>query len=72
MNCNFCSNPGEDRGDSVSVCASCWSLLKDPKTALPLIRGTVTMQLRGTMPKAELDRVVNEFMARISEWRRPG
>jgi hypothetical protein len=72
MTCDFCNNPGQNRGDEVCVCASCWALLQDPKTALPLIRGTVTMKLRGTLPKAELDRMVNEFMGRISEWKRPG
>lgn len=72
MTCDFCMNPGLDRGDDVCVCPSCWKLLQDPKTALPLIRGTVTMQLRGTMPKAKLDDVVNEFMRRLSGWSRPG
>lgn len=72
MNCDFCDNPGRDRGDGVCVCPSCWTLLRDPRTALPLIRGTVTMKLRGSVPKADLDRMVNEFMGRISGWKRPG
>lgn len=72
MTCDFCDSPGQDRGDDVCVCPSCWKLLQDPVTALPLIRGTVTMKLRGTMPKDQLDRVVNRFMGEISRWRRPG
>ncbi len=72
MTCDFCDHPGDDRGDGVCVCPSCWKLLQDPKTALPLIRGTVTMKMRGTMPKDRLDRVVDEFMGMVSAWRRPG
>jgi len=72
MNCNFCDQPGMDRGDEVCVCPACWALLQDPKTALPLIRGTVTMKMRGQMPKERLDKVVNEFMGMMASWKRPG
>lgn len=72
MNCSFCDHPGVDRGDEVVVCNSCWTLLQDPKTALPLIRGTVTMQMRGSLPKEKLERVVNDFMGMVSSWKRPG
>ncbi len=68
--CHFCDGFGLDRGDDVSVCRSCWALLQSPATALPLIRGTVSMKLRGTMPKERLDEVVNEYMGMLSTWQR--
>jgi len=72
MNCSFCDHPGQDRGDDICVCLSCWNLLQDPKTALPLIRGTVTMKLRGQAPKATIDKMVNDFMGMVASWKRPG
>jgi len=54
------------------VCRGCWRILQDPKTALPFLRGHLTLQLRGTVPEHELEGRINAFMGRVSAWRRPG
>jgi hypothetical protein len=69
--CEFCNGEGEDKGDGVSVCKLCWGLLQNPATALPLIRGTMTMKLRGSVSKEILDKMINDFMEMISKWERP-
>lgn len=72
--CEYCGKPGRDRlGDGKSsVCDGCWRLLRDPRTALPLLRGHMTLSLRGKVPEAELKRKVDAFMSEVSKWRRPG
>jgi len=78
--CHFCSRPGPLRAETgkdqveedVHVCEGCWDLLKDPATALPLIRGDLSISLRGTAPEAQLGRALNNFMERLSKFRRPG
>jgi hypothetical protein len=73
MNCKFCLRPTETReGLSVAVCASCWKLLQNPNTALPLIRGHLTLALRGKLPEAELKKRINQFMTMVADWKRPG
>jgi hypothetical protein len=75
-NCVYCNTPGKVRviktsgvGSDIYACDGCWELLKDPKTALPLIRGHLTITLRDTVPKSTLDRVLNVFMEKISAWK---
>jgi hypothetical protein len=71
--CQFCSKPAEAmEGTEAAVCSSCWDLLKEPSTALPLIRGHLTLTLRGTMPEEELKRRIDAFMQMIAGWKRPG
>jgi hypothetical protein len=77
MNCMYCTRDGKERMDltkeeSAVVCDSCWKLLRDPKTALPFLRGHLTLQLRGTMPAVELERRINIFMAHLTKMKRPG
>lgn len=76
MNCEYCNGPGELRAGKsdgldreVYVCDSCWDLLKDPKTALPLLRGHITMHLKGKMPSDLLAKRVNKYMEMISAWK---
>lgn len=73
--CEFCSKPGklrtsDEEGPQVEAytCNDCWELLKNPLTALPLIRGNLVASLRGQMPKAQLDETVNKFMEMVSKW----
>jgi hypothetical protein len=78
--CHFCSRtgalrakPGEDQvEEEVYVCQGCWDLLRDPATALPLIRGDLSITLKGTVPDAQLSKSLNSFMERLSKFRRPG
>ena len=73
MNCQFCTKSAEPReGLEVGVCSACWQLLRNPTTALPLIRGHLTLTLRGKVSDAELKRQIDEFMGVISTWKRPG
>lgn len=74
--CMYCLAEGrvratkEDGVDSdVHVCESCWLLLKNPKTALPLIRGHLAMSLKGSVPQATLDRMINAYMGKIAAWK---
>ena len=73
MNCQFCNRSAGVRKDlEIGVCDQCWALLQKPVTALPLIRGHLTLSLRGKMPEAELKKRVNAFMEMISTWQWPG
>jgi hypothetical protein len=51
------------------VCNSCWKLMQNPITALPLIRGHLTLTLRGLVPQKKLDQMINNFMEKISKWK---
>lgn len=68
--CEYCSRSASiidgANGVSVYVCEGCLKLLKRPETALPLIRGHLSIEGRDKGPgyKKEL----NEFMEMISNW----
>lgn len=59
---------GEDGiSEDVFVCPSCKKLLQKPETALPLIRGRITLEHReGGGP---MKRRINRFMEVISSWK---
>jgi len=66
--CLYCSRPAKQKGTDVAVCQACMVLLKNPATALPLIRGHLTMTLRGKLPEADLKIKIDSFMEMISSW----
>jgi hypothetical protein len=77
---NACEYCGSDNGvkragpedglqSNVYVCNSCWSLLKDPTTALSLIRGHLIITQRGKVSDSQLKKRLNEFMEIISKWK---
>lgn len=73
--CEYCMNktapyltPEKD-GIEAFVCSKCVKLLKDPVTALPLIRGNLTMKLRGEIPADKLSEMVNRLMVELSKFR---
>lgn len=70
MTCEYCDQPGIPRTpeSGTLVCDGCWKLLKDPKTALPFLRGHLSMKLKGTIPQKNLDDILNKYMGIISEW----
>lgn len=74
MNCTYCRRPGRARvaGQESCVCDQCWSMLQDPRTALPLIRGHLTAELRGKVPPERLSSMIDEFMGVLSRFKRPG
>ena len=66
----YCQRPGRliNEEKSVVVCDNCNELLKDPVTALPLIRGCLSLNLRGIMDEKAAQAAINKFMAEISTW----
>lgn len=74
--CEYCSRPapaiaekGEPGVDiDVHVCEACMRLLKSPETALPLIRGHLSIEGRDAGPgfKEQLEK----YMSMISTWHR--
>lgn len=75
--CEYCGHAGtlrvstDDPGvsENIYVCDKCWILLKDPTTALPLIRSYLTVSLRGSMPPEKLTEMINKYMKIISTWK---
>jgi hypothetical protein len=73
--CIFCYGEGTPRvktdagGEELSVCDYCWKLLQDPKTALPLIRGHLSLTMRGRIPADQLKFQIDKFMERIAGWK---
>lgn len=72
--CHFCTRPGPRRGGTedgldgdLFVCGSCWKLLKRPETALPLLRGDASIGLRGVVPGAVAQPMVDSFMRAMEE-----
>lgn len=73
MSCMYCGKPTSRviEGADCSVCEKCWKLLQNPVTALPLIRGHLTLTLRGTIPEDKLKLQIDKFMEQIATWKRP-
>lgn len=74
--CAYCSMEGVFRvpkGENVDadvyVCDKCWKLLKNPRTALPLLRGHLAMTLRGKIPEDVLNQTLNKYMEEIAKWK---
>ena len=74
--CHFCrqtnSPPRVGEGEphpELHVCKGCWSLLKNPSTALPLLRGHLTLELRGKLGAHELKEMLESWMKVVSSWR---
>jgi hypothetical protein len=71
--CNYCERMGPNRlgeDDPTYVCSGCWNMLQNPVTALPFIRGHLTLELRGKVPDDQLKVRINRFMEGISKWKR--
>jgi hypothetical protein len=73
--CHYCSGEGPKRvgiedgiEEDLYACEQCWELLKNPATALQLIRGDLSIELRGTMGESTAKNVIDRFMGTISEW----
>lgn len=69
--CEYCSRDGNLISDKhqqidVYVCHSCMNLLKNPRTALPLIRGHLSIEGRSHGP--EHKKQLEKFMEMISKW----
>lgn len=76
--CEYCTKPGPIRihanetpevSRDVFICDKCWRLLKNPQTALPLLRGHLTLTQRNQMSPKQLEARMNQFMEIISKWK---
>lgn len=74
--CYYCKKPGEVRvkaedneGEELRVCSVHWKLLKNPKTAIPLIQGSLTAKLRGVMPEPFLNARMKIFLEILKKLR---
>jgi hypothetical protein len=75
--CEYCGRSGElriSKGESginrdVFICKNCWGLLKDPRTALPLLRGHLTLSQREMANPEKSEKLLNKFMGLISTWK---
>lgn len=77
--CTFCYKPGKlrvkameqpDVGEDTHICDLCWKLLKNPATAIPLMRGHLTLTGRGKIPEAQLKFQVDQFVEKILPWKK--
>jgi len=71
VKCNYCKKPGRERIPDIYVCNGCWKILQDPKTALPFLRGHLTLELRGSIPEHTLKKQINIFMEHAVKLKRP-
>lgn len=66
QNCDYCGDPTERTveamGERVPVCPRCGVLLASPMTGPRLIRGHVTMKLRGRVGNAQLKKLLDQAM----------
>lgn len=53
----------------VRVCDRCWKQLKDPRTALPMLRGHLSLTLRGKGDQKVLDQTIQDFMGVVQDFR---
>ena len=58
--------------ENINICNNCWKLLQNPITALPLIRGDLSISLRGKMKDEDLQIAINKYMDILKDFKRPG
>jgi hypothetical protein len=75
MNCEYCTEETDRTVDtdsgSVPVCGKCASLLSSPRTGPRLIRGHLTMRLRGTVRPERLEELLTKGMPVLESMRKP-
>jgi hypothetical protein len=74
--CEYCGRPGPRRAgaedglkDDLHVCSQCWKLLQSPATAVPLLRGHLSLEMRGVVKPKAAGSMVSSFIERVREWR---
>ncbi len=76
--CLYCSRTGvfrasknesPDLTEDIYVCSACWSLLQNPATALPLIRGHLSITIGRRMPEKAFKKTLEQFMGTISKFK---
>jgi hypothetical protein len=78
--CEYCGRPGPKRAgpedglrENAYACAACWGLLKSPATGLALLRGHLSLEMRGAVKRRTAEGLLASFMDKVSGWaaRRP-
>lgn len=74
-NCDYCTEETErsvetDSGP-VPVCQKCAALLSSPRTGPRLIRGHLTIRLRGTVKPERLEEFLGKAMPVLESMRKP-
>lgn len=74
-NCDYCTEQTErtvetDSGP-VAVCAKCTALLSSPRTGPRLIRGHLTIRLRGSLRPDRLEEMLGKAMPVLELMRKP-
>ncbi len=71
--CEYCKRPGVRRAGpedglqgEAFACKPCWELLKNPLTAVPLLRGHVSLEMRGVVEEREAEKLVQAFVGTVS------
>lgn len=74
--CEYCTNDGIKRLDADNViktdtyaCDQCWKLLKNPITAIPLLRGHMNLTLRDKVNSVELKKLTDVFVKNVIKWK---
>ena len=72
MNCEYCLlTTGRQVGTPeipVYLCEKCELLLKDPEFAMRLIRGHLSMKLRGTASEEELEKLISSGIEALQQF----
>ena len=72
-NCDYCLMQTDHQvGTSeipVYLCEKCELLLKDPEFAMRLIRGHLSMKLRGTNSEEELEKLINNGIEALQNFK---
>jgi hypothetical protein len=66
-NCEYCltEEANHELSDEISVCSKCLFLLQQRGYGIRLIRGHLTMKLRGLIDKSILEKMVNQAVKLI-------
>lgn len=74
--CEYCGREGEKRAgpedglaENAYACAHCWRLLQNPVTAVALLRGHLSLEMRGVVEPEEAGKLVSSFVKNVSGWR---
>lgn len=74
--CLFCislgiriSGPEDGLDSDIFLCEKCKKLLRNKSTALPLIRGNLTLSMRGKGDPKKNKKMIDEFIEKIAEWK---
>jgi hypothetical protein len=76
--CYYCNKDGPLRVSAeenpskqdLYVCEMHWNVLKNPKMAVPFLRGVLAEELRGTASEESLNKRKEAFIEMIRNWKR--